>query len=371
MDHTSHKKILVCPLDWGLGHAARTIPLIHALQGYDDCEIILGVSGKSGELLKSEFPQLQALPFPSPHIRYSKSRNQVFRLMVQLPRFLAVIWKEHRLLKKMVERHDLSAVISDNRYGLYHRSIPSVLLIHQVNLIMPRGMKLLERMANYWQHRWFRKFDQVWIPDLPGFKNVAGRLSHIPFKLNHLYPLGILSRFFYGQPAATQQEGLWDMVVVMSGPEPQKSMLTEMITRQLKKLGSRALLVKGEPGSRHYYEDGGITVVSHMPGDELHQQMKAAHLVVCRSGYSSVMDLLALGKQAILIPTPGQPEQEYLARHLFDMGWFYFEKQQTLNLSRARTKADGFVPPRMAVSDALFKRINWLYGKLKEQEGKQ
>jgi predicted glycosyltransferase len=368
---SSHKKILVCPLDWGLGHAARTIPLIHALQGYDDCEIILGVSGISGELLKSEFPTLQTVPFPSAHIRYSKGKNQVFCLMAQLPRFLGVVWKEHQLLKKLVKRHGLSAVISDNRYGLYHRSIPSVLLIHQVNLILPRGMKLAERMVNFWHHRWFRKFDQVWIPDLPGLKNVAGRLSQIPSKLNHLYPLGILSRFFYGQPAAARQEGLWDMVVVLSGPEPQKSMLAEVITRQLKERGSKALLVRGEPGSRHSYHDGNITVVSHMPGEELHQHMKAAHLVVCRSGYSSVMDLIALGKQAILIPTPGQPEQEYLARHLFEKGWFYYERQQTFNLSKALANADGFAPPRMAVSDGLFKRVNWLYGRLKEQEGKQ
>jgi predicted glycosyltransferase len=227
-------------------------------------------------------------------------------------------------------------------------------------------MKLAERMANFFQHRWFRRFDQVWIPDLPGFKNVAGQLSHIPSNLNHLYPVGMLSRFFYGQPAAARQEGLWDIVVVMSGPEPQKSKLTEIIARQLKQLNAKALLVKGVPGSRDRYRDGGITVVSYMFGEELHQQMKAARLVVCRSGYSSVMDLLALGRQAVLIPTPGQPEQEYLARHLFEMGWFYYERQQTLNLARALGKAERYIPPRMAVSDDLFKRIHWLYGRLKD-----
>jgi len=363
---TSHNKILICPLDWGLGHAARIIPLIHALKRYGDCEIILGVSGPSGKLLKSEFPNLSTIPFPSPRIRYSRSENQVFRLLLQLPRFLVTVWKEHHLLKKMVKKHALSAVVSDHRYGLYHRSIPSVLLLHQVNLILPRSLKLAGALANYWQHRWFRRFDQVWIPDLPGNKNVAGKLSRIPPSLNHLYPVGILSRFFYGQPALARQEGLWDIVVVLSGPEPQRSKLGAIIVRQLEQLGSKALLVSGEMGPRRRHNRGNITFVSHMLSQELHQHMRASRLVVCRSGYSSVMDLLALGKKALLIPTPGQPEQEYLARHLFQLGWFYYEKQEALNLSRALTQADGYNPPRMAVSERLFERIHWLYDRLKD-----
>lgn len=368
MRATPHKKILVCPLDWGLGHAARVIPLIHALQGYGACEIILGISGKSGSLLKSEFPNLPTIAFPSPQIRYSGGGSQVLRLLLQLPRFLAATWKEHHLLNKMVKKHGLSAVVSDHRYGLYHRSITSVLLIHQVNLNLPRSMKLAERVANRWQHRWFRRFDQVWIPDLGGSKNVAGNLSRIPSSLNHLYPLGILSRFFYGHPASVQQEDLWDIVVVLSGPEPQRSKLGRIIAGQLEQVGSKALLVSGEMGPQRRYQRGPVTHVSYMLSEELHQHMRAARLVVCRSGYSSVMDLLALGKKAVLIPTPGQPEQEYLARHLFHMGWFYYEEQEALNLARALTRADGYNPPRMAVSERLFKRINWLYDRLKDEE---
>ena len=334
---------------------------MQALLGYGECEVILGVSGTSGDFLSAQFPHLKTIAFPAPRVSYSRGRSQVLRLAVQLPGLVAHVIREHRRLKKVIARERISAVISDNRYGLFHHAIPSILIIHQVNLIFPPGLRHLGRLATRMQHRWFRKFDQVWIPDLPGTDRVAGKLSAVPGTLDHLYSVGILSRFFYGKPSAAPVAQSYDIMVILSGPEPQRSKLERIITRQLHGTGLRALLVSGLLRGRTRYTIGSVTHVSHMFSEELLSHMRSSSTILCRSGYSSIMDMLALGKTAILIPTPGQPEQEYLAEHLYEKGWFYYEPQSQFTLERALARADQYRPPRMAVSGNLFARVNWLF----------
>lgn len=365
----SHKKILVAPLDWGLGHASRVIPLVEALRSYDRCEVLLGVGGKSGEFLKAEFPGLKTVNLPSLRVRYSDSSSQIIRIMLLIPRLILSGIKEHLHLRRLVKEYDLSAVISDNRYGLYCRTIPSILILHQLNLHFPRGLHLWARLFTWLQRQWITRFDQIWIPDLPGDRSAAGDLSQPPGDLKNAWHIGLLSRFFYGHTGRGTVGQSYPLVALLSGPEPQRSKLEEVISRQLKTSGIRALVVQGVMGDGVMRTQGRITWVSHMLSDDLHRYLQPAGVVVCRSGYSSVMDLIALRKQAVLIPTPGQPEQEYLAGYLREKGWFFSQPQDHVDIEEALRQVSDYFPPRIAVSERLFRRINRLFNRLKQGEG--
>ena len=369
--HASPKKILVAPLDWGLGHASRLVPLIETLRSYERCEILLGVSGRSGEFLKAEFPGLRTIPLPSLAVRYSASSSQILWMILQIPRMILSVIKEHLRLRKLVDEYDLSAVISDNRYGLYCRKIPSILVIHQLRLQLPGGLQGWARKFTRLQQRWIRRFDQIWIPDLPGDRSAAGMLSQPPGDLPNTYHIGLLSRFFYGYKGHGSAGASYPLLALLSGPEPQRSKLEELISRQIEVSGMRALIVQGVMGDGVMRTEGSITRVSHMVGDDLHRYLQSAGVVVCRSGYSSVMDLIALRKQALLIPTPGQPEQEYLADYLREKGWFFYQPQHLLQLEEALRQVNDYFPPRIAVSEHLFRRINQLFERLKQGEGEE
>ena len=363
------RKILVAPLDWGMGHAARTIPLIHALRSYGNCQVLLGVSGHSGELLKAEFPSLEAVDLPALSMKYSAGRSQVLRIFFQIPRMILSVIREHYRLKKLVRVRQISAVISDNRYGLYCRKVPSILILHQLQFRFPPGVNFLSGIFSTIQAIWIKRFNQVWIPDLPGANSAAGVLSDPPAGLHHTYHIGLLSRFFYGKTGGHPVDDPYPLVALLSGPEPQRTQLEQLVEGELKQTGQRALLIRGVIGDGVMRSRGGVTRVSHMLSGELHRHLQSAGVVVCRSGYSSVMDLIALGKRAVLIPTPGQPEQEYLAAYLGQKGWFYSQHQHMFNLHEALQKVRDYFPPRVSVSGQLFRQINRLFEDLDLKKG--
>ena len=364
----AHKRILVAPLDWGLGHASRIIPLIHALRSYDRCEVLIGVSGKSGEFLKAEFPALETIDLPSLSVRYSGGSSQIVRIFLQIPRMILSVIQEHRRLSRLVNERGLSAVISDNRYGLYSRKIPSMLVLHQLHLRLPGVLHAWAGMFTRLQQRWISRFDQIWIPDMPGNKSLAGALSQPPARLHNTYHIGLLSRFFYGNTGRRPSGESYPLVALLSGPEPQRSMLEEMVCEQAQASGTRALVIQGVMGDGVMRAEGKITRVSHMLSVDLRRYLQLSRMVVCRSGYSSVMDMVALRKQALLIPTPGQPEQEYLAEYLQQKGWFLYQRQDHFHLEEALRQVNDYFPPRIPVSEQLFRRINRLFEWLEQDE---
>lgn len=112
-------------------------------------------------------------------------------------------------------------------------------------------------------------------------------------------------------------------LAVLSGLEPHRTILQERLTKRFLASGERSLIVEGKPERDiQICQRENITVVSHLPDHELYQALNTARTIYCRSGYSTVMDLVAIGiSDAILIPTPGQTEQEYLAEHLSSKGF--------------------------------------------------
>lgn len=323
--------VLICPLNWGIGHATRCVPVIRELlkQGF---RVIIGADGLPLELLRLEFPGLEFCRFPGFSPLYPANGNLLVKLFTQIPAFISGIFREHQLLKKLVSDLDLSLVISDNRYGVWHKKVRSVLIIHQIMIKTPRWLRLTEPLLYLANRMLINRFDECWIPDLPGEDNLAGDLSHkYPLPGNAAY-IGILSRF---ETQSTAQKTRNHILALISGPEPQRSIFEDILSKQLPGLNMPAIVLTGKPGSQEEIQThGNVTSIPHLPARELQNLIHSASAVICRAGYSSIMDLAATGTGALLIPTPGQTEQEYLAAYHEMKGHFAMMKQGEADLAK-------------------------------------
>ena len=318
-------RVLVAPLDWGLGHATRCVPIIERLLA-EGHEVVIAADGYPLKFLRREFPHLDWVKFEGLKVRYADGQSQVGAMLRQLPRFLRDIWREHQRLKEIVKMYDVDMVVSDNRFGLWCRGVRSVYMTHQLMVKMPRG---LERMEwGVWRfHRWFIKhYDECWVPDIEGEGNLSGDLSHKYPLLKNTKFIGVLSRFsrekVEWEDVRVEAEALdlqqrYDVVAVLSGPEPHRTNLEREITDNGLQIidGSSLLIVQGLPADdlRLAEQKDGVDYIPHLPTELLQWYMQEAKEIVCRSGYSSIMDLHTIGRKAHLIPTPGQTEQIYLA----------------------------------------------------------
>ncbi len=306
-------RILVAPLDWGLGHATRSIPVIREFLA-QGCEVYLAGTGKQAALLQAEFPGLTLIPLEGYNIKYARTVfGQVRVILFQIPKIIKTIRREHKWLLARSREFDFDAVISDNRYGLYHTSIPCVFITHQL-AIKSRMGKWTERILQKRNYTYINHFTECWVPDDAGENNLAGELSHplskpaIPLKY-----LGSLSRF----EIKGNDEKKNHLLVILSGPEPQRTMLEEKIINGISHYNYTATIVRGLPEAESIIPSTEmLKFYNHLPAEDLNKAMMEAEYVIGRSGYSSIMDIVALQKKSILIPTPGQPEQEYLGKYL-------------------------------------------------------
>lgn len=331
-------RILVAPLDWGLGHATRCIPIIERLKELRATPVI-GADGNAYRILKHAFPLDEMVRIPGPEIHYSTGRGMAWSMTKQFPGMLRGIRREHAFLKARSAALNLDAVISDQRFGLRSRTIPSVLVTHQLHPFVPFGTGLLRRF----NHAMIERFDRCWVMDHAEPPGLAGALSHGPKQPSNVRYIGPLSRV---RPMAGVESKRWDVVAIISGPEPQRSILEDILLRQLDPLPGDHLLVQGLPGSASSVRKGTVRLVPHLDREELTAAMSNARLIVARSGFSTIMDLVAMGLTALLIPTPGQPEQEYLARLHHGSGRFLVQDQGSIDLNAAldRDRSGAQVP---------------------------
>ncbi|WP_143308764.1 glycosyltransferase [Chitinophaga vietnamensis] len=334
----SRKKILVVPLDWGLGHATRDIPLIHEMLNAG-CEVFIAAEGKHAALLQQEFPQITILPLPGYRIQYAqKGKFFGMKIIQQIPKIYRTVKYEQRWLRKTVDQYKIDAVISDNRFGLYHKRIPTVFITHQLLIKTPFG-GWIERTLQKINYRFIRRYTACWIPDYADNNNLSGELAHPATLPPHTTYIGCLSRF---EPKADVAKK-YDLLVLISGPEPQRSNLEKMVLDQIKSLPLTALIVSGKPGTPLNEQVApGVTQVNHLNATQLNEAMLASDMVLSRSGYTTLMDLVKLNKKAILIPTPGQSEQVYLGEYLMEKGYFYSLSQEAFNLKAALDAAASF-----------------------------
>ena len=243
-------------------------------------------------------------------------------------------------MQNVIKEHGIDAVISDNRYGLYHPAIPSIFITHQL-LIKTGFGKFADGLLQQFNYDFINRFTECWIPDEEGDSNLGGDLSHpdekpeIPLKY-----LGPLSRF-NNLPAESVEET--HLLLLISGPEPQRSILEQLLIEQLSDYNDKVVFVRGLPGNTDQLETGDhIEVYDHLPAKELKQKFEQAHLVISRCGYSTVMDLAAMKKKCILIPTPGQTEQEYLATYLMQHNFALCIDQDKFKLTQALNLAASY-----------------------------
>ena len=339
------KRVLVAVLDWGLGHASRCIPIIRELLEAD-CDVILGGTGGSLELLKKEFPALAVLTLPPYAPRYPvNGRLMACKMLGQFPKFLQVIKEENAIISRFVAENSVDIIISDNRFGCHNKNVKSIFITHQVNVLMPSWAGWLSPIINKINHGYIRKFSACWIPDDPR-RSLTGQLTlsnGFPkwFKVEYI---GWLSRF-----KPTQQSGYkYDFVVILSGPEPQRSILENLLLKQLERSQYSFFLVRGLPFGCKQYK---ANIVDYLASDDLQHLIESSAVVIARSGYSTVMDLLTLKKKAILIPTPGQTEQEYLAKTLKEKKLFYSAEQKRFNLVNALAELAKYEPAAEKMTD--------------------
>lgn len=328
---TTPIRVLVAPLDWGLGHATRCIPIINVLKEHNT-EVIIAAEGPVAILLQNEYPGIVILPLKGYKINYSRNKMFFFlKMLVQFPSVIAAVYAEKRWLKKTVARYKIGAVISDNRFGLHLSNTPCVYVTHQ--LFIETGNHLFNMIAQRIHYHFINKFNECWIPDSEAVQNLAGKLSHpatlpgIPVKY-----LGTLSRF-----KKIDSVIKYDLLIMLSGPEPQRSLFEDLLMGQLKYYEGTVVLVRGLPGTvnKLYSENNNLIIHDHLPADKLNELIQQSGNIIARCGYSTVMDLVTLKHKAILVPTPGQTEQEYLAAYLMEKKLYFTCSQENFLLQQA------------------------------------
>ncbi len=332
-------RILVAPLDWGLGHAARCIPIIRELLEHNT-EVIIAADGRPYELLKKEFPALSIVRLPGFTIVYPEGNRIASMIVSQIPKIIIAIVREHRALSNIIRDLKIDAVISDNRFGLFSKRIPCIYVTHQIGIMMPKRLQWASRIVYNLNRILIRKYTACWIPDYEENDNLSGWLSHFyPLPKNATF-IGPLTRF--KKKLNVPKE--YDILAILSGPEPQRTVLENIIMEQLKMVQRKSLVVRGIPEkSQHIKLSEWVSVVSSLDSEALNRAILASEIIISRPGYSTIMDLDVLGKRAIFIPTPGQTEQEYLAAELKRSGKFYMHQQENFSLIDALNQAKQYL----------------------------
>jgi uncharacterized protein (TIGR00661 family) len=329
------KHILVAVLDWGLGHATRSILVINALLE-KGCTVSIAGNGQSLELLKQEYPLLNFYELSSYNVMYSSKRPFMFNIFLQLPKFLNAIKSEHKQIEQLISKNKFDAVISDNRYGCWSNGLPSALITHQLNLQMPRSLIWLSGFINYFNHHQIKKFTTCWVPDF-NINTTTGKLSE-PRNLKVQF-IGMLSRF---KPNHIKVDDNLTLAIV-SGPEPQRTNFEEILTKEMEKQTRECIIVRGMPGGVEKKHPR-IKFINHLKSNELSELIQQAGIIVSRSGYSTIMDLASLSKkQIVFVPTPGQTEQEYLAEQLKSRNIAVMQRQSEFDLAKAIEAVKGYV----------------------------
>jgi len=347
------KKILIAPLNWGLGHATRCIPIINTLikEGF---EPILAGDGDSLKLLQKEFPKLKNYQLPSYNIQYTKKgKNLKYKLLFNAPQIIKAVKKEQEVVHKIIEREKITGLISDNRFGVRSNKIPSVYITHQVYVLSGVFTYLTSKI----HQRIIAKFDVCWVPDYESTINLSGKLSHPKLSkldINYIQPI---SRFNYDLNVLEESVKIkkYDIMVLLSGPEPQRSILEKKLLSTFKSTTQNVLFVRGiisvkkNETQKINSNNKNIKLVKFMRQNELQKAILESKIIISRSGYSTIMDLEKLHSKVFFIPTPGQFEQEYLAKHLEFQNIAPFASQNDFNLEMLvnTTKYKGFTQKKI------------------------
>lgn len=352
----SAKRILIAPLDWGLGHTTRCIPLIRQLIACK-CEVVFAGNDLQQTFIRTLFPAIGLRNLAGYEVRYGQ-RSVLPSVLLQIPRLINLIKEEHRWLLQICRAEHFDGIISDNRYGLWHPEIPSVVMTHQAQVLSGFG-KTFDNSLLRLHRRLLSRFHTRWIVDFQGRGNLGAALSQPAASWDNTRFIGWLTQF--EKPALSDARR--HILVLLSGPEPQRTLLSDILWEQVAGLKQPVVFVEGKASASRASIPDHIRYISRSSGAELRTLLNESTLVICRSGYSTLMDLLLFKKSAILIPTPGQTEQEYLAKELSAKNYFGYQSQNSFNLKEALNNVPPFsFPLNFNNSHEQFKDvlIDWL-----------
>lgn len=319
------KHIIWGVLNWGLGHATRSAPLIEAALRMN-CRVTLASDGAALQWLQKEFPMLPVLPLPSYGIKQYNTRYSLLPTLSMLPNIYKAAHAEKRCLYRYVKQHAADAIFSDNRLGFYHRELPSFYMSHQLHI--PAGR--WQGAASWLHGRYYRHFQELLVPDVAEAV-LAGNMAQNPGTGKPLHFIGWPSRL---RKCENQGE---EITVILSGPEPQRSRWEKQLLQQLGALNLSVNVVGGtQPICRK------ATTIHRYPvlnTEELQRLFNRTKLIISRCGYTTLLDVAVTGKKALLIPTPGQWEQQYLAQSLNEKGWLYTVQEHKMHLNEDIKKA--------------------------------
>lgn len=326
------KRVLYCVLDWGLGHATRSIPIINELLAQNN-DVVIASNGGALSFLRQQFPLLKSCELPAYNPVYPKGNNMVWAMGRQVPKFVRTIRNEQNQTERIVTTEKIDCVISDNRYGCYSKKVKSVFVTHQVHLLMP--YKWMEFGVNALNKALLNNFDECWIP--ADDEKLIPDLLHGHKKLNTKF-IGYLSRL-----KTTVKDKQYKVLAICSGPEPQRQIFENIISLQSKDFEYPMMIVRGVVDSKQQLlREKNTTLANYLDSEAMNQAINESEIIVSRSGYSTVMDLMKLGKKAIFVPTPGQTEQEYLARVLKEKRIAFSMPQNEFNLEVALKESEHY-----------------------------
>ncbi len=337
------KRILLCPLSWGLGHATRTMVVARYLarRGH---RVTIGAEGRALRICAAEAPECECIEFRDYRMPNISAPFLLTKLILNYSQIHAGITGETRRLRRLLERRPFDMVIGDNRYGIYHPEVPSFIIYHQLCFMASAGLRrsslgFLMFTLELWNERILAPFDRVIVPDYADPEEcLSGRMSHnlLRIKPEQVYYAGILS----GVEKMPVPEDL-DVFISVSGPEPQRVDFERVVMDHIHELdGQRVVVTLGKPEERRSWRIGkNITVHTYLTRRQQAEMMNRARMIVCRSGYTTLMELAEIRKKALLIPTPGQSEQEVLAAIHYNRERFHGISQYELDLKRDLEKA--------------------------------
>lgn len=315
---------------WGLGHATRSLPVIRQLIK-DNHHLTIISHGRSLQLLQNELNDaVDYKEIPDYPMLVSKNTQQfIAKSMVYWPLFIKRMEEGLQQLGKLLKQIPCDRIISDGRYDMYSKHIPSFFISHQIRIMNPLRLHLFERGSETFNQFFFKRFQDIIIPDYKE-NNLSGDLSHNLQKIdeNQLHYVGMLSDF-ERKPLNKDI----DYFISLSGPEPQRSILEEKIRSQIQDLSGNIIMSLGKTEETTSSSDDDIKTYPYLPKEKRENLLNRSKLVISRSGYSTIMDLAVIGTKAFMIPTPGQIEQEYLAQHLKQTSICHSTTQNKLNLS--------------------------------------
>lgn len=332
-----------------MGHATRCVPIIKGLikEGF---EPILASDGNALLLLQKEFPFLKSYTLPTYNIKYSKSsKNLKLKLILSVPSIFFAVKNEKKIVAQLVEKENIKGIISDNRFGVFSNLIPSVYITHQLNVLSGKTTPITSKT----HQKIIAKYNECWVPDIESEPNYSGILGHLDGNSFNLKYIGILSRL-----KPYKSEIKYELLVLLSGPEPQRTTLENKLLIELQNHTGKILFVRGVlKNSKGIKEPNNFEVVNYLGAEALEKAINQSNLIIARSGYSTIMDLAVLGKKAFFIPTPGQFEQEYLAKKLQHKNISPFSNQQdfTINKLNEIDKYSGFTPYKNKIDLKIFR----------------